>query len=151
MANFPILGLEFVLGVGVVLFLLFRKTPPVNRPQDALEKIELGSIAIWMVGSRCLCTIVPISGNSSTSEWTNHRNAKSSKFANFVGEPGFNLNSPTFSRKPRIQEKNGFTKPFCPTVLCCDGGSSPERSRRKKEGVSRLSLHHSVDCILETR
>ena len=35
-------------------------------------------------------------------EWTNHRIAKSGRFANFVREPGFNLNSPTSSREKPI-------------------------------------------------
>ena len=48
-------------------------------------------------------------------EWTNHRNAKSSRFANFVGEPKFYLNSPTFSTENLlIHKKNAFSKPFRP-------------------------------------
>ena len=40
-------------------------------------------------------------------EWTNHRIVKSGRFANFVREPGFKLNSPTFSREkpPNAGEK----------------------------------------------
>ena len=64
-----------------------------------------------------------------TQEWTNHRNAKSSRFANSVGEPGFNLNSPLpFQGKNlRIQEKNGVCKTFVlDAAFCCDGGPGPE-------------------------
>ena len=35
--------------------------------------------------------------SKTSQEWTNHRNTKSRRFVNFVVEPGFNLNSPTFS------------------------------------------------------
>ena len=43
-------------------------------------------------------------------EWTNHRIAKSGRFANFVREPGFSLNSPVFSREkpPNSKEKWGL-------------------------------------------
>ena len=54
-------------------------------------------------------------------EWTNHRIAKSSRFANFVREPGFNLNSPVFSREkpPNSGEKWGL-QIFSSLTRFCD-------------------------------
>ena len=57
-------------------------------------------------------------------EWTNHRIAKSGRFVNFVREPGFNLNSPTFSRaKPPNSRKTGLVHVsvracFCDVMVC---------------------------------
>ena len=60
-------------------------------------------------------------------EWTNHRIAKSGRFANFVQEPGFNLNSPTFSKgkASEFRRKRGLANLFVlDALLCCDGGCS---------------------------
>ena len=43
-----------------------------------------------------------LGGSDYIQEWTNHHIAKSGRFANFVREPGFSLNSPTFSRGARV-------------------------------------------------
>ena len=61
--------------------------------------IEMGGV------SRYFFTCIGVRGRFDSpdfyKEWTNHRIAKSGKLANFVREPGFNLNSPTFSREER--------------------------------------------------
>ena len=62
--------------------------------------------------------------------WTDHGNRKSSKFANFVGEPGFNLNSPKLSsqKPPTSGGKKGLVNLFVlDVVFCCVCGSNPEK------------------------
>ena len=57
----------------------------------------------------------PVQKSRKIKEWTNHRIAKSGRFANFLREPGFNLNSPTFSREiPPNSGENCVYKPFRP-------------------------------------
>ena len=76
---------------------------------------------------------------------TNHGNAKSSTFANFVGEPGFNLNSPTFSRtKPsEFRREMGLVNLFIlDAFLCCDSTLAPPH--HPKIGADSHLAHGAV-------
>ena len=93
-------------------------------------------------------------------EWTNRRNAKSSRSANFVREPGFTLNSPYLlqGETSELRRKMGFINLFVlDAIWCWDGGSVLHKYKEIPCLVSHYSAtgdamfscdaHYSAICL----